>query len=272
MIRDSPPSALENARSLDTFWGELAAARDRVLILDYDGTLAPFRIERDEAEPFPGVREILGRLPQTFGRRLVIVSGRQVDEVRALLGLDFSYEIHGAHGRERLTADGGIETTPLGPAAAAALDKAGRWAQDRGWAGRLEPKPGCLAFHWRGIEPETAREMEAEVSAAWGREARGAGLELRPFDGGLELRAAGEDKGRAVTRILADSPPEAAAAFLGDDLTDEDAFAALAGRRQTLTALVRAEWRPSRARVWLRPPGELLDFLDRWTRISGSAR
>jgi trehalose 6-phosphate phosphatase len=270
LIRDAPPSPAENARRLEAFWGESAAVRDRVLLLDYDGTLAPFRVERDQALPYPGVREILGRLPKTSGGRLVIVSGRRVDEVRALLDLDFSYEIHGAHGHERLTAEGRIETTSLGPEAAAALDRAGKWAEGRGWAGRLEAKPGCLAVHWRGIEADAAREMAAEVGAAWGRETRESGLDLRPFDGGLELRAAGEDKGRAVIRILADGPSNAAAAYLGDDLTDEDAFAALARRPRTLTALVRAEWRPSRARVWLRPPRDLLVFLGRWIEISGS--
>jgi trehalose 6-phosphate phosphatase len=272
LIREDPPSEQENARRLEVFWGELAAARDRVLMLDYDGTLSPFRVERDEAEPYPGVRQVLSRLPRAAGRRLVIVSGRRVDEVRALLGLNFSYEVHGAHGRERLTADGRIETTPPGPEAAAALDRAGKWARQRGWAERLEPKPGCLAFHWRGTPAGEARAMEAEVGRAWGSVAELAGLELKPFDGGLELRAAGEDKGRAVSRILAASPPEAAAAYLGDDLTDEDAFAALDGRGRTLTALVRSEWRPSRAWVWLRPPGDLLEFLDRWTRTGGNDR
>jgi len=89
--------------------------------------------------------------------------------------------------------------------------------------------------------------------------------------GGLELRVVGIDKGRAVDQILAGSPPEAAAAYLGDDLTDEDAFAALSGRgERVLTVLVREEWRPTRAEVWLRPPGGLLAFLGRWSRISGS--
>jgi trehalose-6-phosphatase len=51
-------------------------------------------------------------------------------------------------------------------------------------------------------------------------------------------------------------------AYLGDDRTDEDAFKALAGRG--LAVLVREELRPTAAAVWLRPPVELLDFLQRW--------
>jgi trehalose-phosphatase len=272
LIQENPPSDAETDRRLEIFWEELTAAQERVLMLDYDGTLAPFRVERDRAEPFPGVREALNRLSPAGGRRVVIVSGRRVDEVAALLDLSFPCEIHGAHGRERRCTDGRIQTLPLGPDQAAALDRARRWAETRGWAERLEEKPGCLAFHWRGIEADEARDMETGVRAAWGREAGDSGLELRPFDGGLELRAPGADKGLAVNQILAESSPGAAAAYLGDDLTDEDAFAALEGRPKALTALVRDQWRPSRAQVWLRPPGDLLTFLDRWTRIHGSDR
>ncbi|RPJ43124.1 MAG: hypothetical protein EHM19_09270 [Candidatus Latescibacterota bacterium] len=97
--------------------------------------------------------------------------------------------------------------------------------------------------------------------------ARSSGLELRSFDGGIELLGRGRDKGSAVRTVLAEEGADAAVAYLGDDLTDEDAFRALAGRG--LRALVRAELRPSEADVWIRPPGELLAFLDRWLRAAG---
>ena len=53
-------------------------------------------------------------------------------------------------------------------------------------------------------------------------------------------------------------------AYLGDDLTDEDAFRAVATRG--LGILVRQELRKTAAVAWLRPPEELLDFLHRWAR------
>jgi trehalose 6-phosphate phosphatase len=55
-------------------------------------------------------------------------------------------------------------------------------------------------------------------------------------------------------------------AYLGDDLTDEDAFAALGDRGFSI--LVRTEVRASCARFWLRPPKELLAFLDEWIAAS----
>jgi trehalose-6-phosphatase len=63
--------------------------------------------------------------------------------------------------------------------------------------------------------------------------------------------------------------PAATAAYLGDDITDEDAFAAL--RTRGLTILVRQEPRPSHAAWWLRPPQELIAFLDAWIAAARKA-
>jgi len=92
-------------------------------------------------------------------------------------------------------------------------------------------------------------------------------LTLRSFDGGLELRVPGRDKGSAVREVLAEEGVEAAAAYLGDDLTDEDAFRALQGKG--LAALVRPESRPTAADIWLQAPDELILFLDRWLAAAG---
>ena len=72
--------------------------------------------------------------------------------------------------------------------------------------------------------------------------------------------------GTAVKQILSQESAARPVAYLGDDLTDEDAFAALGNRGYSV--LVRTEVRESAARFWLRPPEELLEFLDAW--IEGS--
>jgi trehalose-6-phosphatase len=71
-------------------------------------------------------------------------------------------------------------------------------------------------------------------------------------------------KAAAVETLLAETPEPRAVAYLGDDLTDEDAFAALSGRG--LAVLARTEPRPTAADWRLDPPAELLDFLERWRR------
>ena len=73
-------------------------------------------------------------------------------------------------------------------------------------------------------------------------------------------------KGDAVKQILAESPNDAVIAYLGDDLTDEDAFKALQGKG--LSVLVRDTRRETLADCWLTPPHELLDFLHNWYKNS----
>jgi trehalose-6-phosphatase len=53
-----------------------------------------------------------------------------------------------------------------------------------------------------------------------------------------------------------------AAAYLGDDNTDEDAFKSIKGRGMGI--LVREEFRPTEADAWLSPPEQLLQFLKYW--------
>ena len=63
-------------------------------------------------------------------------------------------------------------------------------------------------------------------------------------------------------RKIAQAGNVPAVAYLGDDLTDEDAFRAIKG--VGLGGLVRAEFRPTAADIWLLPPEELIDFLRQW--------
>jgi len=83
----------------------------------------------------------------------------------------------------------------------------------------------------------------------------------------LEIRVSSVDKGYAVKSILKESSPDAAVAYLGDDLTDEDAFLALKDRG--LRILVRPQHRPTAADLWLKPPEQLGEFLHQWLLACG---
>ena len=86
-------------------------------------------------------------------------------------------------------------------------------------------------------------------------------MRVHPFDGGIEIRPVGRDKGTAVATLL-DENPGARACYLGDDLTDEDAFEAIRGRGAGI--LVGPGRRPTAAAARIDAPGELLSFLERW--------
>ena len=81
-----------------SLWTELRDAPRAVLIVDYDGTLAPFRRERLEAVPYPGVREVLAEIQTLADTRVVVVTGRPPREAGGLLALTPMPEIWGGHG------------------------------------------------------------------------------------------------------------------------------------------------------------------------------
>jgi trehalose 6-phosphate phosphatase len=256
------PHVLQNAATVEQFYGQLGSSQRRILMLDYDGTLAPFVVKRDEAVPYPGVREILSRIMAGKQTRVVIVTGRAVRDVLPLLAIDPLPEIWGSHGWERRSSSGDYVPPVLSSEAKGALEEAIRWAKEAGLAEQLEQKPSSVACHWRGMDELQVVKLRARVAERWGQFSHSGGLELKPFDGGFELSVPGRTKGDAVRSILEGEDDKVPAAFLGDDRTDEDAFQALEGRG--LRVLVRTEHRDTAADLWLTPPEELLAFLEHW--------
>jgi trehalose-phosphatase len=252
---------LQPGIDLDRFFSELSRTQRRVLLLDYDGTLAPFRIARHQAVPYAGVRELLAAMLHAGHTQIVVISGRAIDDLIPLLGLARLPEIWGTHGWERLRPDGTREPPALDAGSTRGLAKALALAEEHDLMQRVEQKPAGMALHWRGLNPPAIQALLAWAEEHWLPLAQRSALIVQRFDGGVELRAPGRHKGHAVRMVLDQASP-GAAAYLGDDQTDEDAFRAIEGRG--LGVLVRAELRPTAAQVWLRPPVELLAFLARW--------
>lgn len=250
---------------IDGFFETLAGSRERALLVDYDGTLAPFRQEPQQAFPYPGIMELLDSIRSTTGTRLVIVTGRPAAKVLPLLGLNPVPEIFGVHGLERMLPDGSRRVHSLEPAAVLALAEAGSELARAGVGSLLEHKLGALAVHWRGLSERAQAQTESTARKILQRYAR-EGLVLAPFDRGVELRLSRPNKGDVVQTILEEAPG-AAIAYLGDDVTDEDAFRAIRGHG--LGVLVAKLRRKTAATEWLQPPDGLTQFLHRWLHICG---
>jgi trehalose-6-phosphatase len=101
-LNSTSPVRIIHARALSVF----ADAATPLLLLDYDGTLAPFRLDRFLARPWAGVREVLTRIERQERTRLVVITGRPAHEIAPLLGIDPPLEDWGLHGVERLLPDG----------------------------------------------------------------------------------------------------------------------------------------------------------------------
>lgn len=258
----------EAAEKLDAFFAALSRGERALLLLDYDGTLAPFCVDRSEARPWAGIREMLKRIQLQGRTAIAVISGRPADEVARLLDLMPSPEIWGLHGAERLHGDGRREMEEFPEETRSTLDGLRERLKRESFGGLYEDKPNAVVMHWRGVSPDKAADIEARTLALFQPLAGAEGLNLLKFEAGVELRA-GSNKGDAVRAILKEAsgggPISLPVAFLGDDITDESAFRALNSLPMAhVTALVRGEYRETAADMWLRPPGELLEFLQSW--------
>lgn len=249
---------------LVSFLQTLARSSQAVLLLDYDGTLAPFLADRDRAYPYPGVALLLQEIVRNSRTRAVVVSGRDAGEILPLLNIHPRPEVWGVHGLQRLRTNGIMEMPRLDDRTLNGLSDADRWLDYLQLRHVAEFKAGSIAVHWRGLSESEAEDIRSRVLVGWRAIAENSGLNVLNFDGGVEIRSPQADKGDAVRAFLSEINPDTPAAYLGDDSTDESAFHAMQGRG--LTILVRPTWRETAAQLWLKPPEELRDFLGLWLK------
>jgi trehalose-phosphatase len=240
---------------------ELGPAGRWLLVLDFDGTLSPIVEHPDAAAPADGAVEAVRALTEVT--EVAIVSGRPVADLRSRLG-DLSVTYAGGHGAEVVTADGTVtalvedpegigRTLDQAQAAVAALV-----SEEDGWL--VERKDASLAVHHRRVAPELRDQRLPDVVAALeGHLEDGAGFQLLSGKAVLELRPGGVDKGRAVSWI-AERAPGRPPLVVGDDVTDEDAFAE-AERRGGGGVLVADAPRGTVARWRLHDPQAVVVFL-----------
>ena len=192
-----------------------------LLFLDYDGTLAPIVDDPSAAWPHPDVPGLLPAL--ATAHEVVVVTGRDLGTLARLLG-GARVRAVGLHGAEAGWSDGTVEHR-AGEAHADVLADL-RAAVPEAEGVRVADKGHAFAVHYRHApDPEAARAALERWAASvpdglatiWGK----AVVELRPAD---------VSKGTAVTRIAAEHP-DRTPVYLGDDVTDEDAFRALQALR-----------------------------------------
>ena len=258
----------ETAQKLNGFFSLFAGAPRSLLLTDYDGTLAGFRIDRFKARPWAGVQQLLARIQSGGRTRIAVITGRPAAEIPPMLPLDPPPEVWGLHGAERFYPDGRRELETISDATQAKLEELRERLKRDALGGLFEDKANAAVMHWRGHSPQQARAIERRTRALFEPLAQLDGLALLEFEAGLELRA-GRDKGGAVREILSEEAPSAPVVFLGDDLTDEAAFQAVnEASGPHLSVLVRHAMRKTVADVWLKPPQEIRSFLRSWLEAS----
>lgn len=257
-LRGAPVHALERVPEWRAAW---RAGGRLVLLLDFDGTLAPIVSRPELAAMPPETRAALDRLLALPGVEAAVVSGRGMADARERAGIP-GIAYAGNHGME-IEGPGIHRVHPEAAAARPALEEAARAVEPalEGIEGAfLEDKGLTLSVHYRLVA--SAAEEERVREAVRRAVEPVPGLKLTEGKKVLEVRPRVEwDKGRAVLFLLEHlrPPPGAPVLYLGDDTTDEDAFRALGGAGEGV--LVSEEPRETAARAWLRSPYEVAELL-----------
>ncbi|MEH1013590.1 trehalose-phosphatase [Micromonospora sp. CPCC 206060] len=204
--------------------GRIARVPQLLIACDYDGTLAPLVEDPSKAVPLPesvAAVRALAALPQTT---VAVVSGRALRDLAALSRLPSEVHLVGSHGSEfdigfveRLSPELVAVRTRL-------RDALRQIAADHPGV-RLERKPASVAVHTRGLPPEVAASAVAAVRsgpARWEDVTVTQGKEV------IELSVIATHKGTAVDQLRTQLSASAVL-FIGDDVTDENAFGNLHG-------------------------------------------
>ncbi len=247
-----------------------ADSSDRLVALDYDGTLRELQVDPVTATPAPELIELLTEMTAVEGNDVWIVSGRTMEFLREHLA-STGVGIIAEHGRLFLPAG---EDQP----SSLTVSPHPRWkdrirpilesVQSRVMNSHIEEKDQGLAWHYRGCEPDSAAWQAHELYQHLGEIMADENLEIMRGNKVLEIRPSGVSKAKALHRLIHNRGTIPDLMFVaGDDVTDESMFRAFP---EALTVLVGA--RPSAAQYRVDSPARFRALLSLLHSASQSSR
>jgi trehalose-phosphatase len=233
-----------------------------LLCLDYDGTLSEITSKPAEAHPVPGIADSLLVLSQYRSRlEIAIISGRELETLRKLLGLHFEAWLIGTHGLEMIDRAGQRVLAPGAPDYAGEVECLRRWVDKELHARSgfvIEDKELAIAIHYRLAALPAATSIRRELQQFVERHCP----HLRIIQGKMVDEFVPRDiggKGYAVRWLVSSMAKKPASiVYFGDDTTDEDAFFELRDRGVTvLVGPCRRSW----ARYFVAGPAAVAGLL-----------
>jgi len=258
------PNALEEFGALQ----ERLAGRRPAVFLGYDGTLTPIVDRPEDALISADMRDAVQRLARRYS--VCIVSGRDRNVVQQLMGLQ-ELIVAGSHGFDIWSPAGEAIERLEGTEFDALLAQVTAQLRSRlGSVGGalIEPKRSSVAVHYRLVkEPERAH-VKAIVDSTLADHPQA--LKMTPGKMVFEIQPnIGWDKGKAVLHLLEAlglDDDDVVPLYVGDDVTDEDAFAIIANRGIGILVADASDpdvsGRSTAAAYILRHPGEVQQLLD----------
>ncbi len=207
----------------ETLTAAYHGAENRLILLDYDGTLVPFKDRPEKASPDADLLTLLKRLASAEGNEVVIVSGRDIDTLQDWFGgLDLGLVAeHGVWTRDRGGDWAMIET--LKDDWKAEMKPLLELYVDRTPGSFVEEKSYSLSWHYRRADARLASVRAKELKEDLINLTENLGVRVLEGSKVIELKDAGINKGRAVSRWLGRGDWDFILA-IGDDWTDEDMF------------------------------------------------
>lgn len=195
-------------------------ARTPVLLVacDFDGTLSRIVPRPEDARPLPGAKEAIDALAALPHTHVAVISGRPRELLAQWLGETRGVTLVGSHGAE---FENGVHLTGAQTAAIAMVDEYFCRLAGQIPGAQVERKPSGVALHYRRCSPEDGERARFAALAAPGE-----GLKQREGKAVVEYGVPDGDKGAALS-TLRYRCGATGAVFIGDDVTDEDAFAVL---------------------------------------------
>jgi trehalose-phosphatase len=232
----------------------LRSARHLAVFLDFDGSLVPLRARPDQVWLDASGRRLLRRLARHPRVTLVLISGRRRADLRKRVNVPAARYL-GLHGWEHSDGHSARPGTRRLMCLARRMlaerlrELPGIWIEDKGpvFVVHYRDTSSATMRRARQVVRETLDWLEPDLRVLRGRKV----WEVLPHEV--------EGKGAAVSRLLEELPRPTLSIFVGDDVSDERAFAALRGE---LTVRVGRP-RRTRAHFRLRNPREVRTFLER---------
>jgi len=241
------------------------------IFLDFDGTLAPITETPDKAILHDKVRLLLKEISGSLRAKLAFISGRSIEDIKNKIGLKNAI-YSGNHGLE--IEGPKIKFKPIVPPGfRKTLERLrdGLEAKTSSFKGILiEDKGLSLSLHYRLVEKEHIPQIKTIFHETVIVPLVRNKIRIKTGKMVLEARPPVEwDKGKVVLWLLArqvfvSKNMRVLPIYVGDDVTDEDAFKAL--KNKGLTIFV-GEPKESHAQYYLRNPDEVVDFLKKLSVI-----
>lgn len=246
------------AKEMEGLRAHYLTAKERVVLLDYDGTLVPFHREPDKAVPGVQLHDTLLKLCADSRNQVAIISGRSKDFLERWFG-ELPLHLVAEHGASYRLVGGEWVSV---------------WERDRSWkipfmramlraarrcpGSTVEEKGTSLVWHFRNADPinglRVAQELREDMEVSLHGDE-----EFRIVDGNhiVEVRPASFDKGSAASKLFGDLRHGFVLA-IGDDRTDEDLFSVI----PSMGYAIKVGKGSTLARYHLRDPADVLQLLE----------